>query len=83
MTRLFSEECSIVFYFVLDIASRIANPYCCSNTTSSIGGKKWIMTQFTNHILVGLILFTVSSLILIALAPTGKKNSGVIEKIVR
>ena len=38
---------------------------------------------FYEHILVGLILFTISCLILIALAPTGMKNSGVIDKIVR
>jgi hypothetical protein len=35
------------------------------------------------HILVGLILFTVSCLFLVALAPTGKKNSGVVDRIIR
>jgi hypothetical protein len=35
------------------------------------------------HILVGIVLFMVSCMILVALAPTGKTNSGVVEKIVR
>ncbi|XP_028397715.1 uncharacterized protein LOC114521456 isoform X2 [Dendronephthya gigantea] len=39
--------------------------------------------EMYEHILVALILFTVSCLFLIALAPTGGENSGVVEKIIR